>query len=257
MDMPAYPYPPTPKRSAPRSTTLTKVPVRPRDAHDGHPRGHDHGQARTPSRGGWSTRPTSSRRCPTRPRPCGHPAARPAGGRGRRSQRDGRLGGRRAARVHVLERHDELNVEYFREPFLALRQPVVASPHDQKPNWWIARELAVKLGLERVLSLEGHRGVPRTPGQSRRTRLRHAQTRRHPPRPAAADLLRGRGARRVRHAVGQDRILFLAAGEGRLRPGSPLHAARFRSARILPSALRPRADALLQPHPHEPAAVRT
>lgn len=47
-----------------------------------------------------------------------------------------------------LERYDDLNVELFREPFVALRQPVVASPADQKPNWWIARELAVKLGLE-------------------------------------------------------------------------------------------------------------
>ncbi len=46
-----------------------------------------------------------------------------------------------------LERHDDLNVELFREPFVALRQPVVPSPHDQKPNWWIARELALKLGL--------------------------------------------------------------------------------------------------------------
>ena len=47
-----------------------------------------------------------------------------------------------------LERYDELNPDLFREPFVALRQPVVASPHDQKPNWWIARELAKKLGLE-------------------------------------------------------------------------------------------------------------
>ena len=47
-----------------------------------------------------------------------------------------------------LERHEELNVELFREPFVALRQPVVEPPADQKPNWWIARELAVKLGLE-------------------------------------------------------------------------------------------------------------
>jgi thiosulfate reductase/polysulfide reductase chain A len=47
-----------------------------------------------------------------------------------------------------LERHDELNVELFREPFVALRQPVVEPPADQKPGWWIARELAVKLGLE-------------------------------------------------------------------------------------------------------------
>jgi thiosulfate reductase/polysulfide reductase chain A len=46
-----------------------------------------------------------------------------------------------------LERYDDLNVEFFREPFVALRQPVVEPPADQKPNWWIARELAVKLGL--------------------------------------------------------------------------------------------------------------
>ena len=46
-----------------------------------------------------------------------------------------------------LERYDDLNVELFREPFVALRQPVVPAPHDQKPNWWIARELALRLGL--------------------------------------------------------------------------------------------------------------
>jgi thiosulfate reductase/polysulfide reductase chain A len=46
-----------------------------------------------------------------------------------------------------LERYEELNVELFREPFVALRQPVGPAPHDQKPNWWIARELALKLGL--------------------------------------------------------------------------------------------------------------
>jgi thiosulfate reductase / polysulfide reductase chain A len=46
-----------------------------------------------------------------------------------------------------LERHDELNVELFKEPFVGLRQPVVDSPHDQQPNWWIAKKLAEKLGL--------------------------------------------------------------------------------------------------------------
>jgi thiosulfate reductase/polysulfide reductase chain A len=46
-----------------------------------------------------------------------------------------------------LERHDELNVELFKEPFVALRQPVLDSPDDQKPNWWIAKKLAEKLGL--------------------------------------------------------------------------------------------------------------
>jgi thiosulfate reductase/polysulfide reductase chain A len=46
-----------------------------------------------------------------------------------------------------LERFDDLNVEWFRDPFVALRQPVVDAPHEQKPNWWIAKQLAEKLDL--------------------------------------------------------------------------------------------------------------
>ena len=46
-----------------------------------------------------------------------------------------------------LERYDDINVEWFRDPFVALRQPVVESPHEQKPNWWMAKKLAEKLGL--------------------------------------------------------------------------------------------------------------
>lgn len=46
-----------------------------------------------------------------------------------------------------LERHDDLNVEWFRDPFIAIRQPVVDAPNDQKPNWWMAKKLAEKLGL--------------------------------------------------------------------------------------------------------------
>jgi thiosulfate reductase/polysulfide reductase chain A len=46
-----------------------------------------------------------------------------------------------------LERYDEMNPELFKQPFIALRQPVVESPDDQKPNWWIAKKLAEKLAL--------------------------------------------------------------------------------------------------------------
>jgi thiosulfate reductase/polysulfide reductase chain A len=46
-----------------------------------------------------------------------------------------------------LERYDDINVELFREPFVALRQPVMESPNEQKPNWWIAKKLADKLEL--------------------------------------------------------------------------------------------------------------
>lgn len=46
-----------------------------------------------------------------------------------------------------LERYDELNTPLFRESFVALRQPVVDAPDDQKPNWWMAKKLAERLDL--------------------------------------------------------------------------------------------------------------
>ncbi|HSN46045.1 MAG TPA: molybdopterin-dependent oxidoreductase [Casimicrobiaceae bacterium] len=46
-----------------------------------------------------------------------------------------------------LERYDELLTGFGRVGWTALRQPVVAPPHEQKPGWWIAKELAGKLGI--------------------------------------------------------------------------------------------------------------
>lgn len=46
-----------------------------------------------------------------------------------------------------LERYDDLYAGTFREPFVALRQPVVAPMYNSKPGWWIARELGRRLGL--------------------------------------------------------------------------------------------------------------
>jgi thiosulfate reductase/polysulfide reductase chain A len=46
-----------------------------------------------------------------------------------------------------LERHDELLTGFGRLGWTALRQPVVAPPHEQQPGWWIAKELAGKLGI--------------------------------------------------------------------------------------------------------------
>ncbi|PKL83609.1 MAG: nitrate reductase [Ignavibacteriae bacterium HGW-Ignavibacteriae-3] len=46
-----------------------------------------------------------------------------------------------------LERYDDLHMSSFKEPFVGIRQPVIESPSDQKPNWWIAKKLAEKLGL--------------------------------------------------------------------------------------------------------------
>ncbi|MDP2137208.1 MAG: molybdopterin-dependent oxidoreductase [Candidatus Didemnitutus sp.] len=46
-----------------------------------------------------------------------------------------------------LERFEELHLGPFKQPFVGIRQPVVDAPHDQKPNWWIAKRLAEKLDL--------------------------------------------------------------------------------------------------------------
>ena len=46
-----------------------------------------------------------------------------------------------------LERWDDVWSPAYKEPFIALRQPAVAPMYDSKPGWWIAREIANRLGL--------------------------------------------------------------------------------------------------------------
>jgi thiosulfate reductase/polysulfide reductase chain A len=47
-----------------------------------------------------------------------------------------------------LERHDSLRNSPEREPTLALRAPAFEPRYESRPGWWIARELAGRLGLE-------------------------------------------------------------------------------------------------------------
>jgi thiosulfate reductase/polysulfide reductase chain A len=49
--------------------------------------------------------------------------------------------------VTFLERHDELVTGFGRTGWTSLRQPVAPAPQDQKPGWWIAKQLANKLGI--------------------------------------------------------------------------------------------------------------
>ncbi len=153
-----------------------------------------------------------------------------------------------------LERYDDLNVELFREPFVALRQPVVEAPADQKPNWWIARALALKLGLgayypwKTIEEYLDHR--LRAAGLSLDA-LKKAGVVRGTPPPVYFE--EGVEAR-VRDALEEDRVL-LGPAEGRgLRPGPEVQAARGRAAGLLPPALRPRSRAHVQPDPDEPGA---
>jgi len=46
-----------------------------------------------------------------------------------------------------LERCDELLNPAYRQPYVAVRQEVVPPMYDSKPGWWIAKELATRLGL--------------------------------------------------------------------------------------------------------------
>ncbi|WP_242337686.1 MULTISPECIES: molybdopterin-dependent oxidoreductase [Anaeromyxobacter] len=46
-----------------------------------------------------------------------------------------------------LERDDDIAAPAYKRPFLAVRQEVVPPLHDSKPGWWIAKELAGRVGL--------------------------------------------------------------------------------------------------------------
>ncbi len=47
-----------------------------------------------------------------------------------------------------LERWDDLAITPWKEPFVAVRQPAVEPMYDSRPGWWIAKELAKRLGAE-------------------------------------------------------------------------------------------------------------
>ena len=53
--------------------------------------------------------------------------------------------------VTFLERYEQLLTGFGRRGWTSLRQPVMPAPHDQKPNWWIAKELAKHLGIPECL----------------------------------------------------------------------------------------------------------
>ncbi len=53
-----------------------------------------------------------------------------------------------------LERYDELLTGFGRRGWMSLRQPVVEAPHDQKPGWWMAKQLANKLGIRECMPFD-------------------------------------------------------------------------------------------------------
>lgn len=53
-----------------------------------------------------------------------------------------------------LERYDSLRTSPHRKPSIALRMPATDPLYDTKPGYWIARQLAVRLGLEKYFPFE-------------------------------------------------------------------------------------------------------
>jgi len=53
-----------------------------------------------------------------------------------------------------LERYDMLRSSPHREPSIALRMPAAEPLYDSKPDWWIAKELGIKLGLEKYFQYD-------------------------------------------------------------------------------------------------------
>lgn len=51
-----------------------------------------------------------------------------------------------------LERYDSLRVVQNREPNIALRMPATEPMYDSKPGWWMAKEIANRLGLEKFFA---------------------------------------------------------------------------------------------------------
>jgi thiosulfate reductase/polysulfide reductase chain A len=58
-----------------------------------------------------------------------------------------------------LERYDDLRNSPERQPSLALRMPAFEPRWDSKPGWWMARELGLRLGLERYFPWQDYAEV--------------------------------------------------------------------------------------------------
>lgn len=53
-----------------------------------------------------------------------------------------------------LERYDAIRNSPHREPVISLRMPAVKPKYKSKPDWWIAKQLGLKLGLEDYFKYE-------------------------------------------------------------------------------------------------------
>lgn len=53
-----------------------------------------------------------------------------------------------------LERYDDLWTVAHKTPYIALREPAIEPLYETKPGWWLARELGLRLGLDKYFKWE-------------------------------------------------------------------------------------------------------
>jgi thiosulfate reductase / polysulfide reductase chain A len=58
-----------------------------------------------------------------------------------------------------LERYDDLRAYPHREPTVALRMPAVEPMYESKPSWWIAKQIAERLGLGAYFNYKDYQEV--------------------------------------------------------------------------------------------------
>ena len=131
-----------------------------------------------------------------------------------------------------LERYDELLVGWGRRGWMSLRQPVVEAPAEQKPGWWIAKELAGRLGIPECMPFKDMKEYLAASRRERRLQLREARGRGRDHGRQGAEHRRGRSRAEVRHTLRQGRVLVRSAGEEGLRPGTEVHPARRARRRV-------------------------
>lgn len=58
-----------------------------------------------------------------------------------------------------LERYDSIRTSPHRKPSIALRMPAVEPAYNTKPAWWMAKELGIRLGLEKYFAWTSFEGM--------------------------------------------------------------------------------------------------
>jgi len=149
-----------------------------------------------------------------------------------------------------LERYDPpAVVASAKRPFIAVRQPVVEPLYDSRPGWWIARQMAQRLGLEAYFPWK-------TPEEHLESIVRPLDVNVRQLRVRGAVAFAGRpyienrqNRRRpvVRDRERQNRTLLSGAEGTRIRPPAPLHTGDRPAIRLFPSSVRASAGPFIRP----------